>query len=223
MLESNPPRVTLISGAGRYDDPWHPFAQTSAALADVLQQEGMEVSIPEDVDRAFTTLDDTDLLVINIGEPDHDDARADAAVREGLLRYLGRGAPLLSMHVSSTSLRAVREWEEITGGIWVRGTTMHPEFGRAEIVVHPDRHPIVAGLHDFELDDERYTFLRVAQDVEPLLGHVHDGAEHPLLWAKTYNDARVVYDALGHDTRSYESEEHRTVLRRAARWLLSGG
>ena len=32
--------------------------------------------------------------------------------------------------------------------------------------------------------------------------------------------ARVVYDALGHDTRSFASPEHRLLLQRAAGWLL---
>jgi type 1 glutamine amidotransferase len=111
-------------------------------------------------------------------------------------------------------------WEEITGGYWERGVTMHPPLGKTRVRVAPDRHPIVAGLTDFTLEDERYTFLRVAPDVEPLAWHEHEGAEHPLLWARTVRDARVVYDALGHDARSYDSAARRELLARSAAWLL---
>jgi type 1 glutamine amidotransferase len=97
---------------------------------------------------------------------------------------------------------------------------MHPEYGTAKIRVHSDRHPIVAGIGDFEVQDERYTYLRMAEDVVPLLGHLHEGVEYPLLWTRDHHGARVVYDALGHDVQSYRSPEHRTILRRTARWLL---
>ena len=100
----------------------------------------------------------------------------------------------------------------------------------------PGRHPIVAGLGDFELCDERYSYLRVAPDVIPLATHQHDGIEHPLLWARTWpapgpdaaalrgaaartSGARIVYDALGHDGRSYDPPEHTEIIGRAIRWL----
>jgi type 1 glutamine amidotransferase len=41
-----------------------------------------------------------------------------------------------------------------------------------------------------------------------------------LLWAREYGRSRIVYDALGHDTRSYDSQAHRELIRRAALWAL---
>lgn len=214
------PRALVVSGAGRYDDPWHPFAETSRALAGVAESRGISVEITEDVDHALADLGGVDLLVVNIGAPNRDDEDADAAVREGLLTYLERGGPLLVQHVSVTSLPRLAEWEAIVGGIWVQGSTMHPDLDLAHIRVHSDQHPIVAGLRDFDVEDERYTYLRVAPDVVPLVSHEHFGVEYPLLWAKRYGNARVVYDALGHDLRSYRSAEHSRVLRNSIDWLL---
>ena len=229
-----PPRALILSGAGRYADPWHPFAATSARIADILRGEGVEVEIVEDVDARLAALgggaaggaaSTPGLLVLNIGDPaltdpEHPEPEAERRARAGLLAHLAAGRSLLAMHVSSTSLRGVPEWEDILGGVWVRGTTMHPEYSRARIHVYPDRHPIVAGLGDFEVDDERYTYLRTAPDLVPLATHEHDGAEFPLLWARSYGDARVVYDALGHDEASYDSATHRAIVAAAARWLL---
>lgn len=228
-------RALILSGAGRYADPWHPFPQTSARLADILREAGFDVEVSEAVDARMAALThpddghdgldtDPDLLVLNIGDPaltGTPDPEAEALGRAGLLAYLERGGRLLASHVSSTSLRGIPEWEDILGGVWVRGATFHPDYGRARIHVHPEQHEVVAGLGDFEVDDERYTDLRVATDVVPLASHEHEGREHPLIWARTYGPARVFYDALGHDGASYDSATHREILRRASLWLTA--
>ena len=56
--------------------------------------------------------------------------------------------------------------------------------------VHLEPHPITEGVAEFEVLDERYT------------------------------DLRVVYDALGHDPRSYDSVGRCELLRREVVWLL---
>ena len=83
-------------------------------------------------------------------------------------------------------------------------------------------HPITAGLADFSLVDERYMGLAVDPDVVGLASHRHAGGTFPLLWAREYGRSRVVYDALGHDTRSYENPTHRELIRRSVSWAVSG-
>lgn len=226
------PRALLLSGAGRYSDPWHPFARTSAAVAELLTGIGLDVVVRQDVDAALAGLatDAPDLLVVNIGDPrgprpdgvvdDPPDAARDEASRTGLLAHLAAGRPLLGLHVSSTSLGFVPEWEQILGGVWVRGTTMHPDYGSAHIEVETDAHPIVAGVHDFDVHDERYSWMRVSPDVRGLAWQEHEGVRHPLLWTNEFTGAPVVYDALGHDAASYESGPRRTLVERSAHWLL---
>jgi type 1 glutamine amidotransferase len=216
-------RALVVSGAGRYADPWHPFAATSVRISHILRDVGFAVEVSESVDDSLAALQsdasDVDLLVVNVGSPREPDA-ADAGSRAGLLAHLGRGGAVLSMHVSATSFPAIPEWEAIVGGIWVRGTTMHPDAGPARIKMYAERHAIVAPLHDFTVFDERYSYLRTADEVVPLATHEHNGIEHPLVWVWEYGPARVVYDALGHDARSYESPEHCELVGRAALWLV---
>jgi hypothetical protein len=51
------PRSLVLSGGGRYADPWHPFAKTSARLADVLWSLGHRVEVTDFVaDRVADTL-----------------------------------------------------------------------------------------------------------------------------------------------------------------------
>src|SRR6187431_2920104 len=82
-LRSMTARALLISGAGRYADPWHPFARTSAAVADIVNEAGFAVDIAADVDDALARLAESalDLLMLNIGDPAGplpEDAVADA-------------------------------------------------------------------------------------------------------------------------------------------------
>jgi len=210
-------RVLILSGGGDLTDPWHPFLETSGLLAEVLAAPGRSIETTTSLERLAHP--DADLVVINAGNAE-EPSPGDAAAIAGLDAHLRGGGALLALHVSATAFPEVDAWESIIGARWVRGTTMHPDQGLASIRVDTDAHPIVAGVHDFTVWDERYTHLRLAPDVRGLAWHEHEGAEHPLLWAREYHGARVVYDALGHDAASYESPEHRAILAQAADWLL---
>ena len=97
---------------------------------------------------------------------------------------------------------------------------MHPPQGDAEIHLLPVDHLITRGHNDFVLVDERYSYLRVSPQVEVLATHVHDELEHPIFWAHRRPTSRVVYDGLGHDAQSFDSEDHRGLVLNAADWLL---
>ncbi len=211
--------VMIISGAGPYVDPWHPFAETSDRLAEVLTTAGHRVELSETVEETLRAPSAWDLLVINIGNPSP--PRPEPLmleIQQGLLAHLAAGGGLLGMHVSATSFTTMPRWPEILGGRWVRGTTMHPPLDRARIRLRPG-HPVVADAVTIEVQDERYCHLAVADDVTVLGDHEHEGVRHPMIWARQHGPGRVVYDGLGHDARSYDSAGHRALLRRAATWL----
>lgn len=215
----------IISGAGRYADPWHDYPATSARIADVLVDVGLAVEVNDDVDRSLASLverTDLDLLVVNAGISGEDlpGHTVDGAAGAGLSEFLRRGSSLLAMHSAASTVPDIPEWEGIIGARWVNGMTMHPEIGHAEIQVHPERHQIVASAVDFEVWDERYSFLRVAPGVVALASHDYAGVTHPLLWVREHEGSRVVYDALGHDERSYQSPDHTALLAAATRWLV---
>jgi type 1 glutamine amidotransferase len=211
------PRATVVSGGGRFADPWHPFPDTSAALAGVAASAGFDVAVLDDVASALAA--PADLLLLNVGRPAEADEREDAAIRAALLAALERGTGILAMHSTVMSFPAVAEWEAIAGGVWVEGVSMHPPYGAAHVRISDTTHPVTADVSDFTLRDERYTDLRVDPGVHVLAVHAHGGRTHPLVWAR---GRRVMVDALGHDAASYDSEPHRTLLIRAMRWLGGG-
>lgn len=214
-------KVLIVSGAGAYSDPWHPFPDTTEALLGILSAR-YEVTVTTDVADALTTLDagEWDLVVLNFGSAAKE-VPTDAACVDGVSGYLAAGGALLASHVVATAFPADPRWEDILGGRWVRGTTMHPPKSDARIAILAAEHPVLRGIADFTLRDERYSYLRVADDSVILATHEHDSLVHPVIWTHEWAAARVVYDGLGHDAQSYQSAEHRTLLLNAAEWLVA--
>jgi uncharacterized protein len=209
-------RSLILSGGGEYGDPWHPFAATSERLAGLLETLGHEVEVSELVAERVADLCGWDLVVVNAAAGPEADTSAAAA---GLRAALDQGVGVLAIHVGACTLLRLPAWESVTGAAWVNGRSMHPKTGPCRIITYPGRHPICAPVMDFDIVDERYTYLRTASDVVPLAAHGHEGEVHPVLWARVLGRSRVVTDALGHDERSYDSVAHRQLISRAAQWL----
>lgn len=225
-------RAMILSGSGRYADPWHPFAETSARLASLVAEAGYEVEVRDDVDAALAALDDgVRLLVVDAGDPDGPDAsgaepatgRAAAAAAAGvdeapLEAAIRRGIGILAVHAAASSLRDYAAFDRAIGGRWEWGRSWHPPFGDAHVHL-VGNHVIRDGLGDFDVADERYTALHLTEVIEPIAEHVEGGVRHPLVWAREFGPSRLVYDALGHDARSYDSAGHRALVTRAIGWL----
>lgn len=224
--------VLVLTGDGPFADPWHDLAATGAAVAAVLTG-----AVPADVatrtasgvvaDGGFAA----DLLVVNLshdpgGSASSSGAAPDAAVLAAAVeRHVGRGRPVLALHSSVMAFPWWPAWAELLGARWVDGVSGHPELAVTTVRVTPGPAGVGTGLADVTVADERYTGLKsVPGDgpVEPHLTHEHGGAVHPLAWARAARPggARVVYDALGHDVRSYASPSRRALLLAEVAWLV---
>jgi uncharacterized protein len=212
-------RSLILSGGGEYRDAWHPFAATSERLAGLLRMLGHEVAVSELVADRVADLRGWDLVVVNAAAGPESDISAAAA---GLRAALNRGVGVLAIHVGACTLLRLPAWESVTGAAWISGRSTHPKAGAGRIITYPGRHAICAPVTDFDIIDERYVHLRTAPDVVPLAAHEHEGALHPVLWARALGRSRVVTDVLGHDERSYESAAHRELISRSAQWLTKG-
>lgn len=150
-----------------------------------------------------------------------------APLHEALRAYADAGRPVLGLHQSALSFADSPHWERILGGRWVEGRSMHPPIDDATFtLVAGDGHPLVAalaegGVRQVEAFDERYALLDVADDVEVLAVHEHEGRAEPVVWVNRAGGLRVVYDALGHDVRSYDSASRTALLRAEVAWLLT--
>ena len=210
----------------------HDLPANAGRVADIRAGVGFESSVRPDFEAALGELDELrpDLLTVYVLRWRMLAARFEEARRHGeaytlpdagrraIVSHLARGGGVLALHCAVISFDDWPEWREILGGAWNWERSGHQELGPALVEVRVPEHPLVAGLDDFELVDEIYSFLDVAPDVEPLLTSSNGGADHPMLWTREAAGGRVAYDALGHDLRSFDSREHQTILRRAACW-----
>lgn len=210
-------KAVVLSGGGRYADPWHPFGATSVRLAALAASLGHDVEIAEEVEERLVDLRSVDLVIVNAAAGPVTSAH-DAAIA-GMRAFLASGGGVLAVHVGASSLVDMPEWERVTGMHWIQGVSMHPPVGLARVLVHPERHVIAGSLDDFDLVDERYCQLRLAPDIVPFVSHDHEGTNQPLVWARRYGNARVVTDALGHGVESFDAPEHAELLLRSFQWL----
>lgn len=223
-------RAVILSGSGVTADPWHPYAETSAELAGLAREAGFDVEIVLGPIEGLAMLsDDVKVVIVNAGDPDgpqpEDAAEAIPPADELIARAvdsfdaaLHRGVGILSVHSAASTLRELPAYGEALGARWIAGRSWHPPIGDARVHV-VGHHEVREGLGDFTVFDERYTGMPLSGVIEPIAEHEEDGIRHPLIWARELGRSRLVYSALGHDTRSYESPEHRELVRAALRWL----
>jgi type 1 glutamine amidotransferase len=124
------------------------------------------------------------------------------------------------LHTASICFDDWPRWSEIIGAGWIWGTSYHPPRGPVSVKMTTAEHPITRGLQGFAFDDEAYSKMDLAPGLEPLamVQAASQDTPSPCLWTRDVGKARVVYDALGHDSSSFEHPTHRTIVQRSARW-----
>ena len=214
-----------MSGSGRYGDPWHPFAETSALLGELLTTAGFTVTVEEDLDAAMTRLDDVSLLVVNAGDPWRQATPAPAPPEaiDGFRQAVRRGVGILAMHTAPATMRGYPEWTSTVGAIWLPGISGHPPAAEITVTIRdprfsPDSRLAPGG--SIRVFDERYCHLQQVGHSEIVATHTVDGTVHPAVWLRLVGRSRIAVDLLGHDERSYDSETHRALIIALAQWAV---
>ncbi len=226
------PKNLIITGG-----IFHPFDESSQALADALLEIGVESEITEDVDGGIASLAQGTYALVTINAlrwgmmtaDKYQPYRADFAYstpqasRDGLVAFVKGGGGLLGLHTASICFDDWPEWGNVLGGHWIWGRSHHPPLGMVSAQATQQEHAVSAGIPPFELVDEIYHDMELQPDVVPLLvGETPAGTgPQPIVWAREFDQGRVVYDALGHDAPSVNQPEHRRLLQQAAQWLIS--
>lgn len=219
----------LILTGGLY----HPFEEASQTLADLLADVGFASDVTTDIGTGLSWLDDVgyDLLTVYAlrwpmeqerfaGDRARWAVNLQAADKARIDAHLASGRGVLAIHTAAISFSDWPRWRDIVGAGWVWGTSNHPPHGPVQVRMAATGHPITAGLVAFDLPEEAYARMDLVSGIEPLAtvqAAVQDQPS-PCLWARELGNARVVYDALGHDSASLEHPTHRRMLQRAALW-----
>ena len=82
-------------------------------------------------------------------------------------------------------------------------------------------HEISNELKPFYLNDEIYHNLELEPSSKPfLLGKIKEtDEEHIIAWTYEIGKGKVVYNSLGHDSKSLESDEFSEIIRRSINWI----
>jgi len=221
-----PARVRIVSGGGRYTDPWHPFAETSAAIASAATELGLTAEVVDPEPEALSDLTDVDLMVINSGGNPEVELTPDptwSAAFDAFGEWITAGHPLLGVHTASNAFPDWPQWPALLGGRWVRGRSRHPARTEFTFDALPGslHHPALGGLTSVTAFDERYSYLEVHPEATGLLQHRFEDIDHVIGWARTDGLSKVVFDGLGHGPESYESAERVHLLSSELRWLLA--
>lgn len=216
----------IVSGSGRYADPWHPTHETAARIGEILEHDGWRTTLSRHADDALSDLSGVDLLVINTTDPwrnGETGTGAPEAARAELARAIADGIGILSMHAGVSSLRDYPSWPAAVGAVWLPTISGHPDIGLTTIrpLSAHRTDGLTDGLDAFEVFDERYCNLQFVGERTVLAEHEEAGERFPTAWVRAVEKARVAVDLLGHDLRSYESVGHVDLVRRLARWAGS--
>lgn len=212
---------------------YHPFAETSAMLAECLAQVGIHSTLTTDVEGALASLADYDLLTVNalrwrmLDHPKYEPFRAEFAMtlsdhgRGAIEAHVARGGGVLALHTACICFGEWPGWGEILGARWDWGRSFHPPEQRVEVRVLVPDHPLCLDIDGFTVEDEIFHHLAATAPLVPLLSAraAPDEPSQALFWARTHGAARVVYDALGHTVASLQHPSHQRLLQRSARWL----
>ena len=226
-------KLLVISG-GR-----HPYEESTPVLEGFLKGAGHEVTITEDASLLADAagMNAYDALVFNTRRehvPDFGDWEMKAAEKEGLKGYIKSGKGFVCIHIACCVPKGWSDYDEITGGGWVTGTSYHPPYGEMKVNVSNAAHAGAAGVSDFVTNDELYmnTTFREGNDVfltadaeegtwpwgPDRAPTVMPGGTYPMGWTRNYGDGKVFVLLLGHDGRSFETPEFQKIVLNGVTW-----
>ncbi len=227
----------LIWGGG----PYHPTRAQGQWFSETFIPQGFSVDYREDR-AAFSgsSLAKTDLLVL----AGMDDAKFTPEAEgttwetptnrktvyqpledeyfEALIGYLAKGKPLLVHHGAILSFLERKELAEIFDGRWVLGQTFHPPYQKFKVECVTTSHPTLAGISDFEIEDELYCDLTPPRHSSLLMRATWEGKQQSLAWAGNHGPSRVLYSGLGHDMNSLANPNLQRFLKNSVAWLMKG-
>jgi type 1 glutamine amidotransferase len=152
--------------------------------------------------------------------------------QSALRDYIESGGGFIGIHAAGDGSHKQWDWyqDTILRADFI-GHTMFPHLQDAEIEIVARAHPAVAGLPTrWKHHEEWYAFERspssrgstvllTADESTYDPGSYSMPAEHAMAWAHEVGQGRVVYSALGHNARSFETPEHQQFLEQAIRWV----
>jgi len=135
-----------------------------------------------------------------------------------------KGKPVLAMH---HVLAGYARWDEMGKILGARYKFTGPEEGRStfkhdqemKIKIADPKHPVTRYMDNFDLHDETYGNVKVADGVKTLLTTNHPESMKQIAWTHKYGKSQIVYLQSGHDSKTYSNPHFRQFVAQSIRWL----
>ncbi len=209
--------VVIVTGE---DYPGHKWRETAPVLARALQaDERLKIDVVESpMFLAEGDLGAYRVVVLHMKNYDPDKPGPEGGKR--LAQFVRGGGGLVLVHFACGALQEWPEFVELAGRVWNPKLRGHDPHGRFRVEVVDRKHPITAGMVDFETIDELYTCLDGKTPVTVLASARSkvDDRDYPIAFVLDYGKGRVFHCVLGHDVRAFEPEAVQTLFRRGTAW-----
>lgn len=147
----------------------------------------------------------------------------DSAAIEGYTRLLKDGRGFVFLHHSLCSYQHWDEFKDVIGGRYftewsgVHDSLLSNYTHDIDIKVNvvDGEHPITRGMNNFIIFDEGYGNVHVNSDVKTILTTEHPNCSGALAWLNTYENSKIVYIMLGHDSHAYKHDQFKAILENA--------
>ncbi|MFZ9696285.1 MAG: ThuA domain-containing protein [Ilumatobacteraceae bacterium] len=215
----------------------HEFSVSSAVLTEILSPVAESVVVDDANDAAHQlNTGDFDVLTVyacwfTMTDPRYTaEQRAHWArttpsdFRDAVARHLEAGRGLCVLHTGLLCFTDWEEWPDFVGGDWKWGRSWHPAPAtmRVDRRVDAELHPIVAGINNLEVFDERYCDIEARSGSSVLMTSDGPEGEFPTVWVNETGGSRRTYSSLGHDPVSLTEPTHARLLRRMLVWAGGG-
>jgi uncharacterized protein len=149
--------------------------------------------------------------------------------KQAWTRMMNSGKGIVFMHHAIAAYQDWPEYCEILGGSYhdsacVKNGLVLPASDYThdlimDIVIADSTHTITRGIKNFCIMDEAYGNLEVLDKVHPLIYNMHPEASKMAAWTNEYGRSRIVYLALGHDSKAYQNASFRKILVQSVKWV----
>jgi len=224
-VSAAPQRALLVCG-GRY----HDFDFARLELLKLLgESPEIRTRVAEDY-RALDALAEADFLVTYTC-----DVRATEAEQQALADFVAAGGRWLALHGTNSVMEFTKQGVSAPRTHPLLMQTLgsqfiaHPPVGKFRVTVSQPDHPLVAGIGDFEVEDELY-LSELHGEREVLLetrfggkapGFVEadwpDDAPRPVMYLRRVGRGAVLYNTLGHCRGRYDMRPLMDVYPRVER------
>ena len=209
-------RVCIVTGEDTH--PGHLWKDTSVELKTILETD-KDFQVAIEADPNFLASDE--ILKYNVLIFDFRNAKPlaqDEKDKANLLKFLGKGKGLVTVHWANDAFPYWPEYNNIVG----RSQQLHHDHrGPFTVKIVDHDSPITKGMTDFQTDDELYYDNKDGSRPAHVLATAHSNvkdADFPMALTVQYGKGRVFNTPLGHDVKALQVPEVGELIRRGTAW-----